>query len=84
MKLLSFALLSASAAAAPQTPEASADLLMNGLPGLDMMYQYFDQYSGYISVSDTRDLFYYATDADSPDAADMPLVLWLNGGPGCR
>ena len=44
----------------------------------------FDQYSGYVTVSELhgRALFYYFV--ESPyQAASKPLVLWLNGGPGC-
>ncbi|TVU09857.1 hypothetical protein EJB05_43354, partial [Eragrostis curvula] len=44
----------------------------------------FAQYAGYVTVSkeNGRELFYYF--AESPyDAASKPLVLWLNGGPGC-
>ncbi|XP_065865138.1 serine carboxypeptidase 1-like [Euphorbia lathyris] len=44
----------------------------------------FDHYSGYVSVDSKagRSLFYYF--AESPqNSATKPLVLWLNGGPGC-
>ncbi|MFS7920572.1 putative carboxypeptidase D [Helianthus anomalus] len=44
----------------------------------------FDQYSGYVTVdpSHGRALFYYF--AESPiNSSTNPLVLWLNGGPGC-
>ncbi|XP_076896356.1 serine carboxypeptidase 1-like [Bidens hawaiensis] len=44
----------------------------------------FDQYSGYVTVDPIhgRALFYYL--AESPvNSSTNPLVLWLNGGPGC-
>ncbi|PIN20450.1 Carboxypeptidase D [Handroanthus impetiginosus] len=43
----------------------------------------FDQYSGYVTVDPKagRALFYYFTEAE--DSSKKPLVLWLNGGPGC-
>ncbi|XP_076940713.1 serine carboxypeptidase 1-like isoform X2 [Bidens hawaiensis] len=44
----------------------------------------FDQYSGYVTVDPNhgRALFYYF--AESPvNSSTNPLVLWLNGGPGC-
>ncbi|ONM26629.1 Serine carboxypeptidase 1 [Zea mays] len=47
----------------------------------------FGQYSGYVGVDGDgggkRALFYYFVEADAPDPASKPLVLWLNGGPGC-
>ncbi|KAK4281972.1 hypothetical protein QN277_013409 [Acacia crassicarpa] len=44
----------------------------------------FQQYAGYITVDDKqqRALFYYFVEAEV-DPASKPLVLWLNGGPGC-
>ncbi|WCJ33314.1 serine carboxypeptidase-like 45 [Euphorbia peplus] len=44
----------------------------------------FSQYGGYITIdeSQNRALFYYFVEAET-DPASKPLVLWLNGGPGC-
>ncbi|KAJ9552441.1 hypothetical protein OSB04_016486 [Centaurea solstitialis] len=44
----------------------------------------FDQYSGYVTVDPSagRALFYYFVESPT-DSSTKPLVLWLNGGPGC-
>ncbi|MCD7446108.1 hypothetical protein HAX54_037315 [Datura stramonium] len=44
----------------------------------------FDQYAGYVTVDPNagRALFYYLVES-SGDPSKKPLVLWLNGGPGC-
>ncbi|CAE5958695.1 unnamed protein product [Arabidopsis arenosa] len=44
----------------------------------------FQQYSGYVTVDDKkqRALFYYFAEAEV-NPSSKPLVLWLNGGPGC-
>ncbi|XP_011036159.1 PREDICTED: serine carboxypeptidase-like 45 isoform X1 [Populus euphratica] len=52
------------------------------LPGQPPVW--FQQYSGYVTVDDKNQkaLFYYFAEAEI-DCASKPLVLWLNGGPGC-
>ncbi|KAL4571346.1 hypothetical protein LXL04_018104 [Taraxacum kok-saghyz] len=44
----------------------------------------FAHYAGYVTVNQEagRALFYWLTEAVE-DPASKPLVLWLNGGPGC-
>ncbi|KAK9276511.1 hypothetical protein L1049_006045 [Liquidambar formosana] len=44
----------------------------------------FQQYSGYVTVDEKNQkaLFYYFAEAEI-DPFSKPLVLWLNGGPGC-
>ncbi|KAI9636529.1 Alpha/Beta hydrolase protein [Dioszegia hungarica] len=40
------------------------------------------QYSGYLDISETKHLFFWFEESRSKPKDD-PLVLWLNGGPGC-
>ncbi|XP_027343154.1 serine carboxypeptidase-like 45 [Abrus precatorius] len=53
-----------------------------GLPGQPQVG--FQQFSGYVTVDDMhhKSLFYYFVESET-DPASKPLVLWLNGGPGC-
>ncbi|KAL3310037.1 hypothetical protein Ciccas_011402, partial [Cichlidogyrus casuarinus] len=61
--------------------EKSVDKVV-ALPGLDFQIS-FNQYSGYLT-GETHDvqLHYWFVEAqESPES--KPLVLWMNGGPGC-
>ncbi|XP_047149679.1 serine carboxypeptidase-like 45 isoform X5 [Vigna umbellata] len=44
----------------------------------------FQQFSGYVTVDDLKHkaLFYYFVESETHPSS-KPLVLWLNGGPGC-
>ncbi|CAN4080596.1 unnamed protein product [Withania somnifera] len=51
------------------------------LPGQPLVK--FKQYGGYVTVNKSagRALFYYFVEAKN--SKSLPLLLWLNGGPGC-
>jgi len=53
------------------------------LPGLNSTIN-FKQYSGYLTVDakNARRLFYWFVESQGTPSQD-PVVLWLNGGPGC-
>ncbi|EAY79381.1 hypothetical protein OsI_34509 [Oryza sativa Indica Group] len=73
--------LDASATAAMELQEL--DRVMS-LPGQPAYSPEFRQYSGYVTTDEYlgKALFYWFLEAtDKPD--EKPLVLWLNGGPGC-
>ncbi|KAL2936465.1 Serine carboxypeptidase-like 29 [Bienertia sinuspersici] len=56
---------------------------INSLPGQNFDVE-FAQYSGYVTVNEEfgRSLFYWFIEAVE-DPSSKPLLLWLNGGPGC-
>jgi len=56
---------------------------VNGIPNYDGEIN-FDQYAGYITVDEShgRALFYWFVESQNSPSND-PVVLWLNGGPGC-
>ncbi|CCD64385.1 Carboxypeptidase [Caenorhabditis elegans] len=60
---------------------APADQQITSLPNLTEPLR-SKHYAGYLSISDVKQLFYwYVESEESPETA--PVVLWLNGGPGC-
>ncbi|KAA0202018.1 hypothetical protein HAZT_HAZT009598 [Hyalella azteca] len=74
------ALAMAREALSQTTPEADADQI-TALPGLDASATY-KQYSGYLDGGDGNMLHYWFIESQNNPATD-PLLLWLNGGPGC-
>nr|XP_043625817.1 serine carboxypeptidase-like 40 [Erigeron canadensis] len=70
---------------------ASVVLPQEGLKNKDKIHKFpgqpyvrFDQYGGYVTIdeSDGRALYYYFVEAVKAKES-LPLLLWLNGGPGC-
>ncbi|KAL7633476.1 UNVERIFIED_CONTAM: hypothetical protein RMT77_016009 [Armadillidium vulgare] len=55
------------------------DLIVD-LPGVSFPIN-FKQYSGYLNATTGRYLHYWFTESSRPE--ESPLILWLNGGPGC-
>lgn len=74
-----FVFSSLVAAAVPKEQEQDR---ISALPGQPRVA--FSQFSGYVSVNEQhgRALFYWLTESPS-SPQNKPLVLWLNGGPGC-
>lgn len=74
-------LLAAAPGFAPGTINDPSNDEVTSLPGWDGKLP-SRQFSGYLAVGKTKKLHYWLVEAETdPDAA--PLVLWLNGGPGC-
>ncbi|XP_071921662.1 serine carboxypeptidase-like 20 isoform X1 [Coffea arabica] len=62
---------------------APKDALVTSLPGFNGTFP-SKHYSGYVTIDSAtpKHLFYYFVDSERNPLKD-PLVLWLNGGPGC-
>lgn len=62
--------------------------LVDHLPGADIQSDHVTMYSGYLPVKSTHhpsdhQLFYWLIEAQLVNPRTAPLVLFLNGGPGC-
>nr|KAF6471045.1 cathepsin A [Molossus molossus] len=65
----------------PRAEAAPAQDEIQCLPGVAKQPS-FRQYSGYLRGSDSKHLHYWFVESQK-DPKSSPLVLWLNGGPGC-
>ncbi|CAI0376208.1 unnamed protein product [Linum tenue] len=63
------------------TKAAPAESLVSYLPGFNGSFP-SKHYAGYVSLEEEKHLFYYFISSERNPAED-PVVLWLNGGPGC-
>ncbi|GER48629.1 serine carboxypeptidase [Striga asiatica] len=70
---------------ANSSPSAKEKDLITKLPGQPPVINPFKQYGGYVTVNEKagRAFFYYFVEANQSYANKWPLLLWLNGGPGC-
>jgi carboxypeptidase D len=61
------------------------DHLVTSLPGFNVKDQDFNQYAGHILVDNSKGghLFYWLFESKKEAVTDRPLIIWLNGGPGC-
>jgi hypothetical protein len=62
------------------TEQAMKDKIQN-LPGLSFPIN-FNQFSGYFTVSTTRNIHYWYIESSNDPSTD-PVIFWTNGGPGC-
>ncbi|XP_020961994.1 putative serine carboxypeptidase-like 23 [Arachis ipaensis] len=79
--MMVFATICSSSSSMAITREQEEDRIRE-LPGQPRVG--FSQFSGYVSVNKKhgRALFYWLTQSPS-SPNNKPLLLWLNGGPGC-
>ncbi|CAG9465549.1 unnamed protein product [Pedinophyceae sp. YPF-701] len=58
---------------------------VTSLPGWDQPELPSQHYAGYVTVNEEggRNLFFYLATAEPQAGDNPPLILWLNGGPGC-
>ena len=65
-------------------PAAPPGALVTNVPGFAGSKLPSKHYAGYVTVDEAhgRRLFYYLVESERDPAKD-PVVLWLNGGPGC-
>uniref|UniRef100_A0A1I7TJ55 Carboxypeptidase n=1 Tax=Caenorhabditis tropicalis TaxID=1561998 RepID=A0A1I7TJ55_9PELO len=81
LRSLGILCLLGAALAAPSLSASMSDDLVTDLPGLTFTPN-FKQYSGYLDGSQGNHLHYWLVESQT-NPSTAPLVLWLNGGPGC-
>ncbi|KAG7380835.1 hypothetical protein PHYPSEUDO_006728 [Phytophthora pseudosyringae] len=73
--------LAAVLAAVAASGARHEDALVQDLPGLTRELP-FQHYAGHLELKGEEKLFYWYTESQH-DPENDPIVLWLNGGPGC-
>jgi hypothetical protein len=76
LKTVLFAITAGLSAA--YTDDALKDQVTN-LPGSENIDISFNQFSGYLTVGDTKQLHYWLVESMSNPATD-PVAFWTNGG----
>ncbi|TXG55704.1 hypothetical protein EZV62_020960 [Acer yangbiense] len=72
-----------SVSSAMFTHSATESALVTQIPGFSGTFP-SNHYSGYVTIDEShgKSLFYYFVESEGNPSKD-PVVLWLNGGPGC-
>ncbi|GMP48253.1 hypothetical protein CsSME_00015671 [Camellia sinensis var. sinensis] len=80
VRVLTYIVLSLSFVLIESAPEGA---LVTQVPGFNDTFP-SKHYSGYVTIDEAhgKKLFYYFVLSEAKPSSD-PVVLWLNGGPGC-
>ncbi|CAI8612472.1 unnamed protein product [Vicia faba] len=66
------------------THSAPKESVITNLPGFNGSLP-SKHYGGYVTIDEShgKNLYYYFVESESNSSSKDPIVLWLNGGPGC-
>lgn len=78
LSLLAVAAVVVCAAASTQN---HPDQILN-LPGAEGLIINYNQFSGYLNATGSKKLHYWFVESQGNPSTD-PVMLWMNGGPGC-